>query len=168
MENKGKVIYNLLVSILMGYFLVRSLICFYEYSFFYRDKLNATYEIQTKLTPPATVEQLKATVKSQKVQVIATQNSQEFVLKGHTESFTDLPKAKGELLSLLNSKLSGNVEVQNTRMMPPEKSKRVLRLELTVYIPAFLFAIFWFIYLYKWINEIRATPTKTTAKSNPA
>lgn len=161
-QKKGKIIYNILISILMAYFIIRALVSFYGYTFHYEEKLFATLEMGLKLNEPNTVEQLKS-ILPEEYQVVDEQtDGNTITIKNLVSSFQDLELSQNMLTELLQKKLPDNsYEITNVEHVPPKVSKRILRLELTVYIPAILMAISWFVYLFRWIQAVQDT------KNNP-
>lgn len=163
-SSKGKIIYNILISILMGYFLVRSLLAFLGYIFYYEDKLYATLTIQVKLHEPLTGEQVKSTFSHANTKVIPEPDTKSILIKSQASKYTDLPELKNKLLTKLQKKLpDGSYSIEETQFLPPEVSTRILRLELFVYIPAFAMALFWFFYLFRWLKEERLAGNKKAA-----
>ena len=78
----------------------------------------------------------------------------------------ELKQVENKLVETLNKNLpDGSFNIVNSNFIPPPVSNRIFRLELTVYIPAFIIAILWFIYLGRWINELKKEGRKQSAKA---
>jgi preprotein translocase subunit SecF len=163
-QTRGKLIYNVVLSFLMAYFIVRSLLVFYTYLFHYEDKLYATGEIHLKLNEPVTVEQIKAALPEAFEKVSVEQNQISVTYKA--QDYASLQQKKQDLLEILKNKFQeSGFELLQTQQIPPEVSKRVFRLELTVHIPIFIMAIFWFGYFFRWYKEIKKTAVARPLKS---
>lgn len=162
LQSRGKLIYNIVLSILMAYFIIRSLVVFYGYLFHYEDKLYAKGEIHLKINEPVTVAQVAAAIPAN-YETTTTENNQ-LSIKYRANNFPSLQKQKQELLNILQNKFPNtSFELLQTQQTPPKVSKRILRLELTVHIPIFIMALFWFGYLFRWYKE-----TKKTARNKPS
>ena len=154
--SKGKIIYNVSVSLFMFYFLIRSLYAFFDYTFNYNEKLYANLELQVELKAPASVNQLQEKLAKPLVSIEPILGTQNVIINCKSSDFKELPQLKKEITESLQQQLpEGSYTIVRSQFFPPKISKRIFRLELTVYIPAFIMAIFWFVYVYKWINEIR-------------
>ena len=154
--SKGKIIYNISVSLFMLYFLFRSLYAFFDYTFNYEDKLYAVLDLRVELKEPVTVEQLQKKLAGHSFSIEPMPGTSYAEIRCHNSEFKELPRLKKEISTLLQNQLpEGSYAIIKSQFIPPRVSKRIFRLELSVYIPAFLMAFFWFFYVYKWINEIR-------------
>ena len=158
-QSRGKLIYNAVLSVLMAYFIIRSLVVFYGYLFHFEDKMYATGEIHLKINEPVTTEQLKAVIPELFKTINAENNQISITYKA--PDFRKLQQQKQELLDILHSKFpDGSFEQLQTRQTPPKSSTRIFRLELTVHIPIFIMALFWFGYLFRWYRETKKTANK--------
>lgn len=160
-QTRGKLIYNLVLSVLMAYFIIRSLYVFYLYIFHYEEKLYAKGEIHLKLNEMAAAEQVQAALREHGENVRVEKNQISVSYK--SPDYRSLQEKRENLLEILKTQLAdSSFELLQTQNIPPEVSKRVFRLELSVHIPIFIMGIFWFVHLYRFYK------TKKTAVTRPS
>jgi len=159
-HTRGKLIYNLVLSVLMAYFIIRSLYVFYLYSFHYEEKLYAKGEVHLKLKETAQVEKVKAALPENFGKASVEQN--QLSVRYKAPDYRSLQAKKENLLQILKTQFpDSSFELLQTQNIPPEVSHRVFRLELSVHIPIFIMGIFWFVHLFRFYQ------TKKTAVARP-
>ncbi len=150
-ESRTKLIYNLFVSLFMGYLLVNSISMFNRYFLHYQENLYAHLNIQIAPSSPITKEKLGNIINNPSIKIREDVQPPTYSLDIWDESYE---KLAGLQISTIDKLKQAGLSIVNKTLNAPIKSQRLLRLELTAAIPAFLIAIFWFFHLYKWLIYI--------------
>ncbi|MBN2091781.1 hypothetical protein JW964_19355 [candidate division KSB1 bacterium] len=147
-ESRTKLIYNLLVSLFMGYLLVNSISMFNRYFIHYQENLFAHLNIQIISPSPTTTGELTKIVNDSLIKIIPDLQANIFTIDVWDKSYEKLSNLQISTIAKLKQ---AGLAIGNNTLTAPVKSQRLLRLELTAAIPAFLIAIFWFFHFFKWL-----------------
>ncbi len=147
-DSRSKLIYNFIVSLFMGYLLVNSISMFNTYFLHYRENLYAHLNIQITAPAPMTAGDLSRLSVDSSIVISPGSRPDAFTLDVWNESHDRLSDLQ---ISLIEKLTQAGLTIENNTLSAPVKSKRLMRLELTAAIPAFLIAIFWFFHLFKWL-----------------
>jgi hypothetical protein len=132
----------------MGYMLVNSILMFNTYFLHYRENLYAHLNIEITSPAPMTASDLSRLSADSSIVISPGSRPDIFTLDVWNESHSKL----SDFQILLTERLKqAGLTIENNTLSAPVKSKRLMRLELTAAIPAFLIAIFWFFHLFKWL-----------------
>jgi preprotein translocase subunit SecF len=157
MVNKiGRYLYKFALSIFMAYLIIKSIWIFADYALNYVDKFSAYAEIEIKTEQPITKNKLTEIIPHTPLKIENKSSDTDWSLICQTSDYNDLENVKQKVIRSLDKELtSEGYAVQRAEFFPPPVSKHYFRLQLTVFIPGFIIAIFWFIHFYRWIqNEI--------------
>lgn len=150
-ESRAKLIYNLIVSLFMVYLLINSIATFNKYFFHYRENLFAHLKIQISPSAPTTVGDLAQLFNDTSIVFIPDSRTNALTLDLWNESYE---KLSGHQVSIIEKLKQAGFTIEKNTLSAPVKSQRILRLELTAAIPAFIIAIFWFFHFFKWLIYI--------------
>lgn len=147
-ESRAKFIYNIFVSLFMGYLLVNSVSMFNRYFLHYRENLFARLNIQVASSSPITPGELTKVIADSLIKITPDLQPHSYSLDIWDKSYTKLSERQEVIIGQLKQ---AGLSIVSFKITPPIKSQRLLRLELTAAIPAFLIAVFWFYHLNRWI-----------------
>jgi len=153
-QNIGKYIYKGLVSVFMAYLIIRFFYISLDYALNWVDRFYAFVTIELKFTEPVSVDQLNKLVSAELTSIEVNQVTKHFIIKRQSKNYDDLPKIVTDVIDKLNSHYQpGSFEIIQSEFNPQPVSMHDFRLQMTVFIPAFIMAIFWFFHLYHFIQE---------------
>lgn len=155
MVNKiGRYLYKFALSIFMAYLIIKSIWIFADYALNHVDKFSAYAEIEIKTTQPITKNKLVDIIPHEPLKIRKESSDTGWLVICQTSDYNDLEGVKEKVLRALDEKLTADgYAVQRSGFYPPPVSKHYFRLQMTVFIPGLIIAIFWFIHFYKWIQQ---------------
>ncbi len=158
----GRYLYKFALSIFMAYVIIKSIWIFADYALNHVDKFSAYAEIEIKTTQPVTKNKLADIIPHDPIKIRKESEDTHWLMICQAPDYNDLEGVKEKVLRAFDEKLtSDGYSVQRAELFPPPVSKHYFRLQMTVFIPGIIIAIFWFIHFYRWIqDEFKRDDTK--------
>lgn len=156
---KLKLVFLIGITLLVLKLTIDSMVLFCSYIFYWPDNFHANMEFEIKTSRPFSSEEIQKIEEIETVTINSSDSVNIFTIKAHAPTTSQVHKIRKKFDEAVQKRLAdGDYEIRQSKITPPEKSLRVFRLELFVYIPLCFILILYYRYLFRLYTKIKAVP----------